>query len=354
MSLTQLKPATSVSALINVPLIDPVPADVHRPLWSVMIPTYNRTKYLEQTLRSVLEQAPGPEVMQIEVIDNCSTKDDPVALVERVGQERVSVYRQPHNVGMIANLTTCIQRARGHLVHILHDDDVVLPGFYNRLQSGFEQDSTIGAAFCRYAHVNEADRQQYLLAAERNTPGILTNWVERIAIEQLIQPPAIVVKREVYEALGGYYPDLGHAVDWEMWTRIAAHYPVWYEPQTLAHYRVHAASDTSDLIRSGRNVVDTRKAIEIFQSYLPQATANTLADKARENSAIWSLIIARRMLAKGDISAMKAQIQEALQCSRSPRVLGLLSLLPMLAGMSRIRDVTSAWMSPWTSGKNAE
>ena len=38
-----------------------------------MIPTYNRTKYLEKTLRSILEQDPGENEMQIEVIDNCST-----------------------------------------------------------------------------------------------------------------------------------------------------------------------------------------------------------------------------------------------------------------------------------------
>ncbi len=67
------------------PPIPPVPDGEHRPLWSVMIPTYNCAKYLRETLLSVLAQDPGAEVMQIEVIDDCST-DNPAAVVEEVGR----------------------------------------------------------------------------------------------------------------------------------------------------------------------------------------------------------------------------------------------------------------------------
>ena len=49
--------------------IAPVPEWGRRPLWSVMIPTFNSAKYLRETLGSVLAQDPGPERMQIEVVD---------------------------------------------------------------------------------------------------------------------------------------------------------------------------------------------------------------------------------------------------------------------------------------------
>ena len=55
------------------PRFDPLPPDVGRPVWSVMIPTYNCARYLRETLASVLAQDPGPDQMQIEVIDDCST-----------------------------------------------------------------------------------------------------------------------------------------------------------------------------------------------------------------------------------------------------------------------------------------
>jgi len=48
----------------------PVPEGVSRPLWSVMIPVYNRTKYMSQAVESVLAQDPGPDKMQICIVDN--------------------------------------------------------------------------------------------------------------------------------------------------------------------------------------------------------------------------------------------------------------------------------------------
>src|SRR5438128_483601 len=101
-----------------------------RPLWSVMIPTFHCARFLRQTLESVLSQDPGPDVMQIEVIDDCSTQDDPESVVRAVAGERVHFFRQPKNVGHTRNFETCLQRARGYLVHLLHGDDAVLPGFY--------------------------------------------------------------------------------------------------------------------------------------------------------------------------------------------------------------------------------
>src|SRR4029453_19547391 len=52
-----------------------------RPSWSVMIPTFHCALFLRETLESVLSQDPGPDVMQIEVIDDCSTQDDPESVV---------------------------------------------------------------------------------------------------------------------------------------------------------------------------------------------------------------------------------------------------------------------------------
>src|SRR2546423_1107808 len=57
--------------LLPPPLISDADGSRARPFWSVMIPTYNaRADYLEETLRSVLRQDPGPEQMQIEVLDD--------------------------------------------------------------------------------------------------------------------------------------------------------------------------------------------------------------------------------------------------------------------------------------------
>src|ERR1051326_8157020 len=89
------------------PTIAPVPSGVVRPLFSVMIPTYNCTQYLREALASVLLQDPGAEQMQIEVVDDCSTDADVRAVVEELGKGRVGYFRQDRNVGSLRNFETC-------------------------------------------------------------------------------------------------------------------------------------------------------------------------------------------------------------------------------------------------------
>ncbi len=82
--------------------------EVERPLWSVMIPTYNCANYLRETLASVLAQDLGPDFMQIMVVDDHSLKDDPEAVVRKIGNGRVEFYRQETNVGHVKNFQTCL------------------------------------------------------------------------------------------------------------------------------------------------------------------------------------------------------------------------------------------------------
>ncbi|GET35675.1 glycosyltransferase family 2 protein [Microseira wollei] len=314
--------------------LPPVPEGVSRPLWSVMIPTYNCAKYLRETLASVLAQDPGAEVMQIEVVDDRSTQDDPAAVVEELGRGRVGFYQQPQNVGHVKNFQTCLERSRGHLIHLLHGDDCVRPGFYRKLQSALEQKPEIGAAFCRQILMDEQGHWQQLTWLEQPESGVLSNWLERIAVEQRIQTPSIVVRREVYEKLGGFNSRLSWSEDWEMWVRIAAKYPVWYEVEPLAIYRMHSNSSSGRHMRTGENMRDVRRAIEIFQSYLPQTNASQLVNQARENWALDALTYTvPEMLDRGDLAAATIQIQEALKCRVSLNVIR--SLLPLILRMGK-------------------
>lgn len=315
--------------------LPPVPDGTCRPLWSVMIPTYNCARYLRETLASVLAQDPGPEVMQIEVIDDHSTRDDPAAVVAELGPGRVGFYRQPENRGHTRNFQTCLERSRGTLIHLLHGDDCVRDGFYRKLQRAFEAKPEIGAAFCRQIYMNADGHWTGISHLEQRESGVLSNWLERIAVDQRIQTPSIVVRRAVYEKLGMFDQRLSWVEDWEMWVRIAVHYQVWYEVAPLALYRIHANSNSGRHTRSGENVRDLRRAIEIMQSYLPEPMAGELSNQAREN---WALYVLRYeapgLLAAGDMPAATTQMQEALKCSRSMNVLKVVA--PLVLRMSRL------------------
>ncbi|VXD24074.1 hypothetical protein PL8927_790170 [Planktothrix serta PCC 8927] len=302
---------------VNAPSISPVLISQIRPFWSVMIPTYNGEKYLEQVLNSVLSQAPSSEEMEIIVVDDCSTHPEIESLVKRVGQNRVQFYRQPQNLGLIPNWNDCIKRAKGEWIHILHQDDLVLPEFYSQMRNLLEKQPTAGAAFCRHYYIDEQGKQHSLSALEQETSGIISNWLERIAVMQRIQFASMVVKRSVYEILGGFSEAAGSAADWEMWKRISAYYPIAYEPQALACYRLHSTSESSRLIAMGINISDTLKSIELSQSYLPEDQAMELSNKAREHYAFYAINTAKQLLIQGDAKAVIAQIQAALKCSQS-------------------------------------
>jgi glycosyltransferase involved in cell wall biosynthesis len=286
-----------------------------------MIPTFNCADYLKQTLLSVLSQDPGEDIMQIEVIDDHSTKDDPAAVVKELGKGRVGFYRQPKNVGVPGNFDTCLQRSRGELIHILHGDDYVLNGFYKKIQIAFQEQPGLGAAFCRQIFVDPQGATQSLSPLEQNESGILNDWLKRLASEQRIMTPSIVVKREAYEKLGGFDQRLICSEDWEMWVRVAANYPVWYEIEPLAAYRMHLNSNTGRHIRTGEDMRFTRKAISIFKSYLPVGMKETVTQHARETYAFSALNMAHSLLLKKDYKAALVQISEALQFSCSLGVL---------------------------------
>jgi glycosyltransferase involved in cell wall biosynthesis len=301
--------------------IPAVPEESLRPFWSVMIPTYHCARFLRKTLESVLAQDPGREVMQIEVVDDGSTLDDPASVVTEVGQGRVAFYRQPQNVGHTKNFEICLKRARGKVIHLLHGDDYVLNGFYHKLQQAFETQPEIGAAFCRQIFMDDAGNWEAYSPLEQPESGLLNSGLERLAREQRIMTPSIVVRRDVYERLGGFDSRLICSEDWEMWVRIAAQFPVWYQTEPMAVYRMHSASNTGRHVRNGDDMRYTRMAIEIFKSYLPEDKADRLSKKARETYALSALDTAYSMFLKRDLSAMLVQIREAIYLSHSPKVI---------------------------------
>ena len=330
--------------------IPPLKKGIWRPLWSVMIPTYNCAIYLRETLASVLEQDPGPEMMQIEVVDDCSTRDDPAALVEELGPGRVGFYRQPKNQGYIRNFETCLQRSRGRLIHLLHGDDYVREGFYSRLQQGFDANPEIGAAFCRPIYVDEQGHWQSLSPLEQSTSGVLSNWLQKIAAGQRVCTPSVVVRREVYEELGGFDRRISCAgEDWEMWIRIATRYPFWFEVEPLAAYRMKRADSlTAGFARTGELARDMRKATEIVESYLPnylpERVAREVSNQARKMYARWALEVVQQMPLKGNLGPFVAQIREVFRCNHSSEIVGWVIFRLLQRGVSLL---STAAKKPW-------
>ena len=294
-----------------------------RPFWSVMIPVYNCDPgYLRETLQSVLDQDPGAAEMQIEVIDNCSTEGDVESLVREIGRGRIDFFRQPTNLGIVGNFNACIQRSRGQWVQILHGDDIVRPGFYARAGEGIAQHPEAAAAFCRLIYIDEAGHWKGFSELEMPTRGLLDpGFAERQFIDQRIQFVSIVVRRSTYEELGGFRASLAHCLDWDMWKRVAARKPSFFDPEPLACFRLHAGADTSRLVASGENVVDERRSIDISCADVSAAHRPQMKRIARRAAGVRAARRARYLWKQKHVEASYRQAAEAMRCSLSPAVL---------------------------------
>ena len=89
---------------------------------SVVIPNFNMGKYVEEALRSCMEQTLPP--YEIVVSDNAST-DDSISIIQRLNVPNLRLIAQPNNVGMFANLNQCFHQVNGDYAKILCSDDVL-------------------------------------------------------------------------------------------------------------------------------------------------------------------------------------------------------------------------------------
>ena len=235
--------------------------------------------------------------MQIEVIDDGSTDVDVNELVRIIGKGRITCFQQSQNVGSLWNFHTCIERSRGHLVHILHGDDLAGAGFYSAMQTLFERHPDIGAGFCRYSYIDENGRTLFHQQPEMERAGVLENWLEQIGERQRIQYVAMVVRREVYEQLGGFY-GVEYGEDWEMWVRIASRYPMGYVPGILAQYRRHFSSISGKSFLSAKNMMELGVVMKKIQAYLPASRRTRILDLSRRFYAHYALRIANTLWKK--------------------------------------------------------
>jgi len=293
-----------------------------RPFWSVMMPTYNpRRDMLEISLGSVLSQAPDSAEMEIVVIDDCSSNGSPEQWVREIAGERVRFIRLERNIGLARIWNECITQARGEWIHIFHQDDVLEHGYYESLRRGIESSPDVGAAFCRFTYIDDEGGTQDVAPAESEIAGILPDFLPVLATGPHIICASISVRRSTYEILGGFRPDLTHALDWEMWVRIANRFPIHYEPGILASWRRHDSATTSRQILTGENVRDIAKTIRVWRSYVPAELSGRLARQASWFWANEGLVLAEIFLNRGEYRVFFSQLTAACGCSQSISIL---------------------------------
>ena len=235
---------------------------MNEPLWSVTIPTYNAAEYLEQTLKSVLNQGIDVEKMEIIVVDNCST-DNTAEIVKSVGGSRIKLFVNDKNLGAFGNFNRCVEVASGEFIHLLNADDLIKPGFYQKVEEAFAQYPQVHLVCCNADFINENS----VITGPVPVPTWLaqpTNDISEMLYRNPLLTPAVVVKKSAYEQLGGFDIQFKFVGDWEMWARVTYNLGAFCIPDVLAEYRVHSQSTTSNLHATGADMLDFEKIFTKF------------------------------------------------------------------------------------------
>ncbi|MGN6126167.1 MAG: glycosyltransferase [Humibacter sp.] len=114
---------------------------------SVCMATYNGARFVEEQLRSILEQLPADG--EVVVVDDAST-DDTVAVVTAIGDPRIRVSVHETNQGYVATFGEALQRAGGSALLLSDQDDVWTPGRLGTLVDALQHDDVVASNLALY------------------------------------------------------------------------------------------------------------------------------------------------------------------------------------------------------------
>jgi glycosyltransferase involved in cell wall biosynthesis len=222
------------------------------PLVSVIVPTFNRIRYLGEALRSAVGQTYRD--MEIIVSDDASTESVFAAVVEPIGDSRIVYRRNPKTLGMGLNIWGALTSAKGKYVATLHDDDIWEPDFLSRLVPPLEHDPSISVAFCDHAIIDEAgvlnpdaaDVNARLWRRDVLSPGKVENLMEIAIVNQGVPAAMAALFRKEAIDWSDFPAEVGTFYDvWLNYLAARTGAPGFYDPARLTRYRVHQASETN-------------------------------------------------------------------------------------------------------------
>ncbi|HYN55506.1 MAG TPA: glycosyltransferase family 2 protein [Methylotenera sp.] len=180
-----------------------------KPLITIVVPSFNQGRFLDDALTSIFLQEVPVEVF---VLDGGSS-DNSVEVI-RKWEHRLAGWRSHSDGGQAAAINEGIARGRAPYVCWLNSDDWLMPGGLRKLLGELEKHPDAPAVYGRSWNVVETSRKRYPV------------WVEpfnerRLALRCIISQPATLIRRSAWEAVGGVDAKLHMAMDYDLWWRLS-------------------------------------------------------------------------------------------------------------------------------------
>jgi len=214
---------------------------------TVVIPTYNRARYLPGAIDSVLAQTYGD--FRLLVADNASD-DATHDVVARYDDPRIAYVRRARNLGITANHNLALQQVETPYCLIVPDDDLLFPEILERTVAVLDANPRAGMVHARFQVM---DAGGAILEANQDwTYGLVADTVESGADfirESMLWSCRVCASTALMrmEALPDppFDQDDFPAIDFGMWLRMALGWEMAFVAEPLAAYRIHPGSHSA-------------------------------------------------------------------------------------------------------------
>jgi GT2 family glycosyltransferase len=196
---------------------------------SVIIPTYNRPRWLAETIESVL----GQTYLHIEtIVVNDGSTDNTEQILKPYRDRIVYIYKENGGPGSAVNAG--IMAATGEYIARVDDDDLFLPEKVELQVEMFQQEPRLGLVATDHHIIDQEGEIIYTRAVpDFSRHGAFLSLLQQCIFSQ----PTVMVRKECHDKVGFYRNT--YAQDYDMWIRIARHYPMGVIHRPLAMYRRH-------------------------------------------------------------------------------------------------------------------
>jgi hypothetical protein len=201
---------------------------------ALAVPSLDQGRFLAEALESVLGQASVD--VSVAVVDGGS-RDQTLAVIERY-QPRLAYWRSFADRGQAAAVNEGIARLpRTDYAGWLNADDVLLPGALAAMQAYLDAHPDCAAVYSRANIIDEEGR----VVGQFPTRPFTRRAMARTSI---ICQPASLIRRRIWEQVGGLDESLHMCLDYDLWWRISKLGPIGSLDDVLACSRDHAATKT--------------------------------------------------------------------------------------------------------------
>jgi len=212
------------------------------PRITLVTPSYNQGNFIEETIRSVLDQQ-YPNLEYI-IMDGCST-DGTVDILRKY--EKQLVWRSEQDRGQSDALNKGFRMGSGEIFAFINSDDVYAPGALHKVGIFFADHPQACWLTGRCRIVDPHGREfRKLITAYKNFWLLFTSYAVLLVIDYISQP-ATFWRRQVVERIGPFDETLHYSMDYDYSLRVGKEYQLWVMNDTLASFRIHPSSKSGQI-----------------------------------------------------------------------------------------------------------